>query len=48
MYFDTAEDTLPLATHFDLRFGLSANGVAVLLLGVFPGSLMALCNQVIG
>ena len=48
MYFDDAEDSEPLAPHFDLRFGLSANGVAVLLLGLFPGSLMALCSQVIG
>jgi NADH-quinone oxidoreductase subunit N len=47
MYFDTAEDTQPLASQFDLRFGLTANGLAVLLLGLFPGSLMALCNQVI-
>jgi len=48
MYFDKAEDEAPLAPHFDLRFGLSANGVLILLLGLFPGSLMALCRQVIG
>ena len=42
-----AEDDKPLAPHFDLRFGLTANGLAVLFLGIFPGSLMALCNQVI-
>ena len=47
MYFDKAEDHQPLATHFDLRLGLTANGLAVLLLGVFPGGLMALCTQVI-
>ena len=47
MYFDTAEDELPLASQFDLRLGLTANGLAVLLLGIFPGSLMALCHQVI-
>ncbi len=46
MYFDQAEDTTPLAEHFDLRFGLSANGLAILLLGLFPGSLMNLCLQV--
>jgi NADH-quinone oxidoreductase subunit N len=48
MYFDTAEDSAPLAPHFDLRFVLSANGLAILLLGLFPGSLMALCLQVTG
>ncbi len=43
MYFDDAEDNQPLAAQFDLRFGLTLNGLAVLLLGLFPGSLMALC-----
>ena len=47
MYFDKAEDDQPLAPHFDLRLGLTANGLAILLLGLFPGSLMALCSQVI-
>ncbi|MDT8388682.1 MAG: NADH-quinone oxidoreductase subunit NuoN [Thiogranum sp.] len=47
MYFDEAEDKEPLAEHFDLRFGLSANGLAILMLGLFPGSLMALCRQAI-
>lgn len=43
MYFDEAEDTQPLASQFDLRFGLTVNGLVILLLGLFPGSLMALC-----
>jgi NADH-quinone oxidoreductase subunit N len=47
MYFDPAEDQQPLAHHFDLRFVLTANGLAVLALGLFPGALMALCSQVI-
>lgn len=47
MYFDKAEDDQPLASQFDLRLGLTANGLAVLLLGIFPGGLMALCHQVI-
>ena len=46
MYFDKAEDEQPLASQFDLRLGLTANGLAVLLLGIFPGGLMALCYQV--
>jgi NADH-quinone oxidoreductase subunit N len=45
MYFDKAEDEQPLAAQFDLRLGLTANGLAVLLLGIFPGGLMALCYQ---
>jgi NADH-quinone oxidoreductase subunit N len=48
MYFDKAEDDTPLAPDFDLRFGLSANGLAMLLLGIFPGGLMALCLQAMG
>ena len=45
MYFDKAEDDQPLASEFDLRLGLTANGLAVLLLGIFPGGLMAICYQ---
>jgi NADH-quinone oxidoreductase subunit N len=48
MYFDEAEDDQPLASGFDIRFALTANGLAVLMLGIFPGSLIALCSQVIG
>lgn len=48
MYFDKADSTEPLDAAFDLRAALSANGLAVLFLGVFPGSLMALCASVIG
>lgn len=48
MYFDVAEDNAPLSMHFDLRFALSTNGLAILLLGIFPGSLMTLCRQVMG
>ncbi|MFZ0467601.1 MAG: NADH-quinone oxidoreductase subunit NuoN [Thiogranum sp.] len=48
MYFDKTEDEAPLAPHFDLRFVLSANGLVILLLGLFPGSLMTLCRQVMG
>lgn len=47
MYFDKAEDTAPLRTGTDLRVLLSANSLAVLGLGVFPGALMALCAAAI-
>jgi NADH-quinone oxidoreductase subunit N len=48
MYFDKPEDTAPLVPAGDLRFAISANGLAVLLLGIFPGSLIALCAAAIG
>ena len=47
MYFDKAEDDHPLASGFDLRLGLTANGLTILLLGLFPGGLMLLCSQAI-
>jgi NADH-quinone oxidoreductase subunit N len=43
MYFDEAEDTTPISSFADMRIVLSANGLAILLLGIFPGSLLALC-----
>ncbi len=43
MYFDDPLDGAPLAPRLDMGVLLSANGLAVLLLGMFPGPLMALC-----
>jgi NADH-quinone oxidoreductase subunit N len=43
MYFDKAVDTSPITSFADMRVVLSANGIAILLMGVFPGSLLALC-----
>ncbi|HKO88218.1 MAG TPA: NADH-quinone oxidoreductase subunit NuoN [Burkholderiales bacterium] len=43
MYFDDAEDTAPLSPGLDMRVLLSANGLLMLLLGIFPGWLMELC-----
>ena len=43
MYFDEAQDTAPLEAHLDMGVLLSANGLAVLLLGILPGPLMQLC-----
>jgi NADH-quinone oxidoreductase subunit N len=43
MYFDEPRDTAPIEAGADVRWLLSANGLAVLLLGVMPGGLMALC-----
>ncbi|MDH4274433.1 MAG: NADH-quinone oxidoreductase subunit NuoN [Gammaproteobacteria bacterium] len=47
MYFDKAEDNSPLMAGGDVRVLMSANGLAVLLLGLFPGALMALCSAVV-
>jgi proton-translocating NADH-quinone oxidoreductase, chain N len=44
MYFDKADVGAPtVSAGFDLRVVLSANSLAVLGLGLFPGSLLALC-----
>ena len=47
MYFDEPVDAHPIEAGFDVRAVLSANGVAVLLLGILPGGLMALCVRAI-
>jgi NADH-quinone oxidoreductase subunit N len=44
MWFDEAADTRPIEVGTDMRIVLSANGLAVLLLGILPQSLLALCN----
>lgn len=43
MYFDEPKDAAPIEPGTDVRWLLSANGLAVLILGVMPGGLMALC-----
>jgi NADH-quinone oxidoreductase subunit N len=47
MYFDKPVDLTPLRPSFDMHIALSANGLVLLALGVFPGSLMALCASAI-
>jgi NADH-quinone oxidoreductase subunit N len=47
MYFDEPVDTRPIEARLDVRAVLSANGLAVLLLGLLPGGLMALCVRAI-
>lgn len=50
MYFDAPEDNSPLALPQDLpmRWLLSANGIALLVLGVAWGPLIAWCNRAFG
>ncbi|MEO5703055.1 MAG: NADH-quinone oxidoreductase subunit NuoN [Gammaproteobacteria bacterium] len=45
MYFDKAEDNAPLSASLDMRVLMSANGLAILGLGIFPSALLALCAQ---
>ena len=47
MYFDAPEDSRPLTAATDLQVTLSINALAVLILGIFPGGLMALCASAI-
>ncbi|HWQ94433.1 MAG TPA: NADH-quinone oxidoreductase subunit NuoN [Gammaproteobacteria bacterium] len=47
MYFDKPEDTVPLDANLDIRVAMTANGLAVLALGIFPGALLTLCAGVL-
>ena len=47
MYFDTPHDTTLITTSADIRVIMSANGLAVLALGVLPQPLMAVCMYAI-
>jgi len=47
MYFDKAEDRSVFQANTDTRIVLSLNGMAVLVLGIVPGWLLALCIDVI-
>jgi NADH-quinone oxidoreductase subunit N len=43
MYFDEPSERTPLAPRRDMRIVMGANGLAILLLGIVPQPLMALC-----
>ncbi len=47
MYFDEPITATTVAAPFDVRAVLSVNGLLVLVLGLVPGGLMALCAQAI-
>jgi NADH-quinone oxidoreductase subunit N len=47
MYFDAPIQTAPIEAATDVRAVLSLNGALVLVLGILPGGLMALCAQAI-
>ena len=46
MYFDDAVDIQPLECGRDMQITLSANGLAILALGLYPAALMSLCVSV--
>ncbi len=43
MYFDAAEDSNEIQCGKDMQITLSANGIAVLVLGFYPAALMSIC-----
>jgi NADH-quinone oxidoreductase subunit N len=43
MYFDAPADAAPIAPRWDVQLLMTVNGLAVLVFGVLPGGLMALC-----
>ncbi len=47
MYFDKPETEEPLTVSADMQMAISANGLLVLGLGLFPGGLLALCASVL-
>jgi NADH-quinone oxidoreductase subunit N len=48
MYFAEPEDRAPLTAAADVRIAISANGLGLLALGIFPGLLLDLCARVLG
>jgi NADH-quinone oxidoreductase subunit N len=47
MYFDAPVDTAPITASGDVRAMLSANGLAVLILGIAPQPLLVLCIEAV-
>jgi NADH-quinone oxidoreductase subunit N len=47
MYFEEPVDTTPIASSGEVKTLLSLNGAAVIVFGLLPGGLMALCAQAI-
>ena len=47
MYFDEPADHAPIVATAEVRTLLSINGAAVLVFGLLPGGLMALCAQAV-
>ncbi|MGK0173464.1 MAG: NADH-quinone oxidoreductase subunit N, partial [Gammaproteobacteria bacterium] len=48
VYFDAPVDETPLEASQDVRMMVSVNSLFILLVGLFPGGLLALCLAVMG
>ncbi len=47
MYFDAPTDTAPIAPGVDTRVLITVNGIAMLVLGIVPAPLLAICERAI-
>lgn len=47
MYFAEGEEDAPVEAAMDMRIALSLNGLALVLIGIFPGGLFDLCMRVL-
>ena len=47
MYFDEPQEQSGVLASADLKLVLSLNAALIVILGVFPGAMISLCNQVI-
>jgi len=47
MYFDAPTDTAPISPHADTRVLITLNGIAMLVLGIVPAPLLAICERAI-
>ncbi len=45
MWFDEPVDTAPISVPFDMRATLSANGIGIVVLGIYAGPLLAACSS---
>lgn len=48
MFFDQAEDKSPITASTAMRVAISANGLAMLVLGLFPSTILAYCLKAFG
>lgn len=48
MYFDSPLDMTTLQASLDMKATISANGLAILALGIYPAGLMGVCMSVLG
>ncbi|MEV4781225.1 NADH-quinone oxidoreductase subunit NuoN [Burkholderia sp. LMU1-1-1.1] len=45
MWFDEPTDSSPIVAHGDMKFVLSVNGLAIVVLGILPEPLLAMCMK---